>query len=135
MIEITSQPISVQTVIDNVRKNSHGAVVVFVGAVRDNSEGKAVLYLEYEAYTEMAEKKIREIGSEIYDRWGIKDIGVVHRVGRIEIGDTVVVIAVGSGHRSEAFEACKYAIDRLKEIVPIWKKEFYADGSKWIGHA
>jgi molybdopterin synthase catalytic subunit len=135
MIEITSKPVSVQSVIDKVRKNSQGAVVTFVGTVRDNSEGKAVLYLEYEAYTEMAEKKIKEITSEINDRWGIKDVGVVHRVGRIELGEIVVVIAVGSGHRSEAFEACKYAIDRIKEIVPIWKKEFYADGSKWVGHA
>ncbi len=135
MIEITSKPISAQPVIDRVRKNSHGAVVTFVGTVRDNSEGKGVLYLEYEAYREMAEKNLKGISAEIHNRWRISDLGIVHRVGRIEVGDTAIVIAVGSAHRLEAFEACQYAIDRIKEIVPIWKKEFYEDSSTWIGHS
>lgn len=134
MVEITSKPVIAQLVIDRVKRSTHGAVVTFVGTVRDNSEGKRVLYLEYEAYGEMAKKKLEEIGAEIQNRWGIGDVDIVHRVGRIEVGDTVIVIAVGSAHRSEAFQACQYAIDRIKEIAPIWKKEFYEDGSStWIG--
>ncbi len=136
MIKITSEPIAAQPVIDNVRKNAYGAVVTFVGTVRNNFEGKRVLYLEYEAYPEMAEKKLREISAEIQERWGISDIDIVHRVGRIDVGDIAIVIAVGSPHREEAFQACQYAIDRIKEIAPIWKKEFYEDGSSaWIGHS
>lgn len=136
MIEIKSQSITEQAVIDRVKKSTHGAIVTFVGIVRDNSEGKRVLYLEYETYGEMAKKKLEEIATEIQSRWGISDVDIVHRVGRIELGETVVVIAVGSAHRLNAFQACQYAIDRLKEIVPIWKKEFYDDGSSaWIGHA
>jgi molybdopterin synthase catalytic subunit len=82
----------------------------------------------------MAEKKLNEIAEEIKFRWIINDISIIHRVGRLEIGDTAIVIAVGSPHRQEAFEACKYAIDTIKETVPIWKKEFYENGSSWIGH-
>ncbi len=134
MIEITNKPISAQSVIDKVKKNGDGAVVTFVGTVRDNAEGKQVLYLEYEVYPEMAEKKLNEICTEIHNRWKINDIGIVHRIGRLEVGETAVVIAVGSAHRLEAFQACQYAIDRIKEIVPIWKKEFYQDSSSWIGH-
>jgi molybdopterin synthase catalytic subunit len=109
-------------------------MVTFVGTVRNNAEGKQVLYLEYEAYPEMAIKKLNDIRAEILRRWKINDIGIVHRTGRLEIGETAVVIAVGSPHRLEAFQACQYAIDRIKEIVPIWKKEFYQDSSSWIGH-
>ena len=134
MIEITSEAITAQPIIDRVRKKSHGAVVTFIGTVRDNSEGKRVLYLEYEAYREMAMKKLKEISAEIQNRWGINDVDIVHRIGRIEVGDAAVVIVVGSAHRLEAFQACQYAIDRTKEIVPIWKKEFYEDGSAWTGH-
>jgi molybdopterin synthase catalytic subunit len=134
MIEITRQPISVQTVMDRVRSNADGAVVTFTGTVRDNAEGKRVLYLEYEVYPEMAEKKLNEICNETRTRWKINEMGIIHRVGRLEVGDIAVVIAVGSAHRLEAFQACQYAIDRIKEIVPIWKKEFYANSSSWIGH-
>jgi molybdopterin synthase catalytic subunit len=135
VIEITSKPVAAQFVIDRVKRSTHGAVVTFVGIVRESSEGKRVLYLEYEAYQEMARKKLEEISAEIQNRWGITDIDIIHRVGRIEVGDTAIVIAVGSAHRLEAFQACQYAIDRIKEIVPIWKKEFYEDGSSsWIGH-
>jgi molybdopterin synthase catalytic subunit len=135
LIEITSEPIDLQTVINKIKKSYHGAVVNFVGIVRDNSEGKRVLYLEYEAYPAMAEKKLNGIVAEIQAQWGTGDIAIVHRVGRLEIGDTAIVIAVGSPHRLEAFHACQYAIDRIKEVVPVWKKEFYEDGSAWIGHA
>jgi molybdopterin synthase catalytic subunit len=134
VIALTDQPISTQAVIDEIKQDGDGAVVVFVGTVRDNAEGKQVQYLEYEAYPEMAIKKIKEICTEITQRWKINDMGVVHRTGRLEIGETAVVIAVGSPHRLEAFQACQYAIDRIKEIVPIWKKEYYQDSSSWIGH-
>ncbi len=133
MIEITSSPVSVQPVIDHVRQNHHGCLVNFVGTVRDHSEGKQVIYLEYETYRKMAENKLHEIIRTIKQRWAA-DCAVVHRIGRVEVGDTVVVIVVGAGHRAEAFVACQYAIDRIKEIVPIWKKEYYTDGSSWIGH-
>jgi molybdopterin synthase catalytic subunit len=133
VIEITSQPISAQPVIDRVKNNSHGALVTFIGTVRDNSEGKKVTYLEYETYARMAEKKLKEIVAEIQNRWQT-DIAIVHRIGRMEVGDIVIVIVVGSGHRQEAFRSCEFAINRIKEIVPIWKKEFYKDGSSWVGH-
>lgn len=135
MIEITKDPISAQPVIDRVRKDSHGALVTFIGIVRDNADGKKVLYLEYEAFSEMAIKKLKEICAEIHDRWQIDDVDIVHRIGRIEIGETVLVIVVGAAHRSEAFQACEYAINRIKEMVPIWKKEFYESSSNWIGHS
>jgi len=133
MIEITSDPISVQPIIDQVKKNSHGCLVSFIGTVRDNAEGKRVINLEYETYRKMAESKLNEIINHIQSRWSC-DCSIVHRIGRVEVGDTVVVIVVGAGHRQEAFPACQYAIDRIKEIVPIWKKEYYTDGSSWIGH-
>jgi molybdopterin synthase catalytic subunit len=131
-IEITNRPIKTQEVVDKVVKDTAGGIVTFIGTVRNNAGGKKVLYLEYEAYPQMAEKKIAEIIDEIKSKWQIEDISVTHRVGRLEIGDIAVVIAVSSGHRLEAFQACQYAIDRIKEIVPIWKKEFYEEGSKWI---
>jgi molybdopterin synthase catalytic subunit len=92
-----------------------------------------VLYLEYEAYPEMAQRKLADIATEIKDKWPVKDVAIAHRIGRIEIGEVAVVIAVSSAHRRQAFTACQYAIDRVKEIVPIWKKEFYEEGSAWIG--
>ncbi|MFH0847681.1 MAG: molybdenum cofactor biosynthesis protein MoaE [Chloroflexota bacterium] len=134
MIEITREPIDIEEVVSRVRKSANGAVVTFAGTVRDNSEGKRVLYLEYDAYPEMAEKKLGEIAREIQARWGTKDVAISHRIGRLELGEISVVIAVGSPHRQEAFQACQYAIDHIKEMVPIWKKEFYQDGSAWIGH-
>ena len=134
MIEITHEAIEMQLVINKVKKSAYGAVATFIGTVRDNSEGKQVLYLEYETYPEMAKKKLTEIAIEIQARWDSIDVAIVHRVGRLEIGETAIVIAIGSAHRLEAFQACQYAIDRIKEIVPIWKKEFYEDSSAWIGH-
>ncbi len=134
MIEITHEAIEMQLVINKVKKSAYGAVATFIGTVRDNSEGKQVLYLEYETYPDMAKKKLTEIAIEIQARWDSIDVAIVHRVGRLEIGETAVVIAIGSAHRLEAFQACQYAIDRIKEIVPIWKKEFYEDSSAWIGH-
>jgi len=100
--------------------------------VRNHANNKPTRHLVYEAYPEMAEKKMAEIGAEIAARWGIQDLGIVHRVGRLEIGEISVLIAVSSPHRAQAFEACRYAIDRLKEIVPIWKKEVGENGEEWV---
>ncbi len=133
MFEVTEKPIDLNAVVEAARRDEDGAVVTFVGVVRNENRGKAVLYLEYEAYPQMAEAKMREIGDEIAGRWGLHHVAMVHRVGRIEIGEASIVIAVGAAHRAVAFEACQYAIDRIKETVPVWKKEVYADGEVWLG--
>jgi molybdopterin synthase catalytic subunit len=111
---------------------SDGALCLFVGVVRDNHLGRAVSRLEYEAYEEMAQGEMQAIESEARRRWPLGDIRIVHRLGALAIGDASVAVAVVSPHRAEAFEACRYAIDTLKKTVPIWKKEYYADGSAWI---
>lgn len=132
MYKITEDEISVDALYKTVLKDSHGAVVTFSGVVRDHSGDKRTNYLEYEAYTNMAEKKMAEIGDEIQRQWGIADVAILHRVGRLEIGEISVLIAIASPHRAEALAACKYAIDRLKEIVPIWKKEVGENGDYWV---
>jgi molybdopterin synthase catalytic subunit len=132
VVEVTQEPIPVQSVIDKVTKDTCGAVVTFIGTVRNNSEGKRVLYLEYEAYPEMAKKKLAEIRAELKGKWQLEEVAITHRLGRMEIGEIAVVIAVSAAHRLPAFQACEYAIDRIKEIVPIWKKEFYEEGSAWV---
>jgi molybdopterin synthase catalytic subunit len=132
MYKITEDEISVDALYKTVLKDSHGAVVTFAGVVRDHSGDKRTNYLEYEAYTNMAEKKMAEIGDEIQRQWGIADVAILHRVGRLEIGEISVLIAIASPHRAEALAACKYAIDRLKEIVPIWKKEVGENGDYWV---
>ncbi|MHB0868180.1 MAG: molybdenum cofactor biosynthesis protein MoaE [Chloroflexota bacterium] len=133
MFDVTDKPIDVNRVVEAVRHDEDGAVVTFVGVVRDENRGKRVLYLEYEAYPEMATGKMREIGEEIADRWGLHHVAIVHRVGRMGVGEASVVIAVAAPHRDVAFEACRYAIDHLKEAVPVWKKEAYTDGEVWLG--
>ena len=110
-----------------------GAIVTFVGTVRDHGRGKQVTHLDYEAYAPAAERMLARIGAEIRERWEFADTAIVHRVGSLQVGEASVVISVASPHREAAFEACRYAIERIKEIVPIWKKEFYADGAAWIG--
>lgn len=132
MFKITEEPIAVDALYDQVSKNSNGAVVTFCGVVRDHSGDRRTDYLVYDAYEEMAEKKMAEIGTEIKRKWGISDIAILHRVGRLEIGEVSVLIAVASPHRAQAFEACRYAIDHLKETVPIWKKEVGEDGEAWV---
>jgi molybdopterin synthase catalytic subunit len=109
-----------------------GAVCTFAGVVRDENDGRAVLHLEYEAFEEMALPLMEEIAAEARRRWPITAISIVHRLGRLEVGEPSVAVAVYSPHRAEAFEACRYAIDTLKATVPIWKKEFYADGAVWL---
>jgi molybdopterin synthase catalytic subunit len=109
-----------------------GALCLFVGVVREENEGRRVSYLEYEAYEEMALPLMAEIAAEAHRRWPVTDVRLVHRLGRLEIGEPSVAVAVVSPHRREAFEACRYAIDTLKARVPIWKKEHYADGALWL---
>lgn len=116
-----------------VTGDASGALVTFAGAVRDHARGKTVTALEYEAYPPAAEKMLEQIGDEIFDRWGIRTVAIQHRFGLLQIGEVSVVIAVSSPHRDTAFEACRYAIERIKVLVPIWKREIYEDGAIWIG--
>ena len=133
MFKITSDKIELGDVIRAVEAEDAGAIVHFLGVVRNNTEGREVSYLEYEAYPPMAEKKMAEIAQEIQEKWGLDRIAMIHRVGRLEIGEVSVAVAVASPHRKEAFEACHYAMNRLKQIVPIWKREVWADGEEeWV---
>ena len=130
---IQAEPIDVRMVETLVEDPRTGAVVTFVGRVRDSARGQGVDGLEYEAYSAAATRMMEQIGGEIRERWGIEQVVIAHRTGQLSVGEASVVIAVASPHRAPAFAACEYAIDRLKEIVPIWKKEHYADGAVWIG--
>ena len=134
MYRVTAEPLSADTLVDAVTVPEAGGVAVFLGVVRDNNAGRRVVALEYEALVPMAEAKMKEIGEAVYRRWpGIKQLAMVHRIGRLGIGEASVIIAVSAAHRHEAFEACHFAIDRFKETVPIWKKEIFADGAVWVG--
>ncbi len=127
--EITTEALSVDEVVARLADPANGAVAAFIGVVRGETDGREVRHLEYEAYPEMAEEQLRRIGEEIRARWPtIREVAIVHRVGRLEIGETAVVIALSAAHRPEVFDALRYGIDRLKEIVPIWKKEVWMDG-------
>ncbi|HLY59456.1 MAG TPA: molybdenum cofactor biosynthesis protein MoaE [Terriglobia bacterium] len=128
---LTRDPIPTHNLSDELKASEDGAVVVFEGIVRDNSRGKKTLYLEYEGYEPMALQKMEEIRGEVKTKFSVDQVGMIHRLGRLEIGETSVAIIVTSAHRRAAFEACHYAIDRLKQIVPIWKKEFFEDGAVW----
>lgn len=131
---ITKKPIDLMDVYTKVIRPEAGAVSTFTGIVREFTHGKRTLYLEYQAYTSMAEKKLAEIGDEIAAKWGDTKTAIVHRIGRLDISEIAVAIAVSTPHRKDAFAASRYAIDRIKEIVPIWKKEHWEDGSVWIGN-
>ena len=132
LFEITAAEVSVDEVVARLADPAIGAVVTFVGVVRGETDGRETEYLEYEAYPEMAEETLHQIGDEIRARWEtIRKVAIVHRVGRLEVGETAVVIALSAAHRSGLFDALRYSIDRLKEIVPIWKKEVWADGEEW----
>lgn len=133
LIQLTAQPIDKAQVVGQVYHPEDGAVVTFEGIVRNHAEGLSVRFLEYESYEDMATEQLNLIAEEVQARWGLTRVAMVHRVGRLEIGDLAVVVAVGSAHRKEAFEACHYIIDRIKETVPIWKKEHYADDAVWKG--
>ncbi len=130
--QITREAIDSQKIARELLRGDDGAICVFEGVVRNNSKGKATRYLIYEAYESMALKKLREIGESVRQVWEIDSIAIVHRLGRMEIGETSVAVIVTSAHRRPAFDSCHYAIDRLKKIVPIWKKEFFEDGEVWV---
>ncbi|MEE8389873.1 MAG: molybdenum cofactor biosynthesis protein MoaE [Anaerolineae bacterium] len=132
LFEITIEEISIDEVVTRLAGPANGAIVTFIGVVRDTTDGRAVHHLEYEAYPEMAEKTLRQIGDEVRARWKtIREIAIVHRIGQLPVGETAVVIALSAAHRPEVFKALRYTIDRLKEIVPIWKKEVWVDGEEW----
>ncbi|MBI4590008.1 MAG: molybdenum cofactor biosynthesis protein MoaE [Candidatus Rokubacteria bacterium] len=134
LYRLTSDPLSEAAVTAAVANPEAGGLVVFSGVVRNETGGRRVKFLEYEAHAPMAEAKMREIGEAAHARWpGVRTVAMVHRAGRLEIGETSVIIAVSAAHRAAAFEACRYAIDRLKETVPIWKKEYFEDGEVWVG--
>lgn len=133
MIQLTREPIDHAALTESVRRPHCGAVVTFLGTVRDLTGDQVTVGLDYEAYPVMAEKKLAEIEAETCRRWPVGAIALVHRFGHLEVGDISVAVAVSCPHRAQAFEACRYAIDRLKEIVPIWKKENWADGTtEWV---
>lgn len=131
--EISKEPIDIQAIIDKVVQRDAGAITTFIGTVRELTKGKKTLFLIYEAYESMAVKKLAQIGQEIEEKWPNSKVAITHRVGKLDITDIAVVIAVSTPHRADAYEANRYAIERIKEIVPIWKKEHWEDGEEWIG--
>ncbi|MGG3937926.1 molybdenum cofactor biosynthesis protein MoaE [Anoxybacillus kestanbolensis] len=134
MFAIVREPIHVGSVIEAVVDRNAGAIVTFLGTVRELTNGKKTVYLQYEAYESMAQKKLQQIGQEIVTRFPQAKVAIVHRIGRLDITDIAVAIAVSTPHRADAYEANRYAIERIKEIVPIWKKEYWEDGEMWIGN-
>ncbi|WP_286180167.1 molybdenum cofactor biosynthesis protein MoaE [Neobacillus cucumis] len=131
---ISMEPIQIQAVIDKVIQREAGAITTFIGTVRELTKGKKTLFLIYETYEAMALKKLEQIGQEIEQRWEGSKVAITHRVGKLDITDVAVVIAVSTPHRADAYEANRYAIERIKEIVPIWKKEHWEDGEEWMGN-
>ncbi len=132
MIKIFQEPINVNEVVDNVKSNAAGAIDVFIGTVRDKTSEKEVSKLDFEAYESMAIKEIEKIVLKAKNKWPVQKMSIYHRKGILDVGDVAVVIAVSTPHRKDAFEACQFAIDTLKETVPIWKKEVFADGEVWV---
>ncbi len=132
LFELTQDPLDARRLEAAVARTGAGAICTFTGVVRDSSRGRSVTHLDYEAYTEMAVAQMRKIGDEIAELWPEARVAMAHRTGRLEIGEASVVVAVSCPHRAEAIAACKWGIDRLKESVPIWKKEHAADGTYWI---
>jgi molybdopterin synthase catalytic subunit len=132
-IELTDQPIDVAAVLDAVQADGAGAVNAFIGTIRNQSTGRRVVRLHYEAYDAMAVHQLRRVAEQAQEKWPmLQKVAVVHRKGTLEIGDVAVVVAVSTPHRAESFDACEFIIDTLKQVVPIWKKEEYEDGSVWV---
>jgi molybdopterin synthase catalytic subunit/molybdopterin converting factor small subunit len=131
IVALTREAIDADRIVAAAKSGEDGAVVVFDGIVRNHSRGRRTLHLDYEAYEEMAVGQMRELGQKARERFGVRQVTMVHRLGRLEIGDTSVLIVVASAHRSAAFEACRWLIDTVKQTVPIWKKETFADGAVW----
>jgi molybdopterin synthase catalytic subunit/molybdopterin converting factor small subunit len=130
-VELTRATLSAELLVREAKQGEDGAVVVFDGIVRNHTRGRRTLYLEYEAYEEMAEKQMRALAAEARARFAVRHVTLIHRLGRLEIGETSVLIIVASAHRAAAFDACRWLIDTLKKTVPIWKKEFFHDGAVW----
>jgi molybdopterin synthase catalytic subunit len=130
-IELTHQPIDAEKLVAAAKRGEDGAVVVFDGIVRNNTRGRRTLHLDYEAYEEMAMKQMHDLASQACSRFGVRHVTIVHRLGRLVVGETSVLIVVASAHRAQAFEACRWVIDTLKQTVPIWKKETFVDGAVW----
>jgi molybdopterin synthase catalytic subunit len=134
LFAIVEGPIDVAALISAAQRSDCGAISTFVGTTRvDESDGASVEYLEYEAYRPMADRKLEEIGAEIREHWDVREASIVHRIGRVEPGEASVAIVVASPRRGPAFEASRHAIERIKEIVPIWKREVWSDGYVWVG--
>ncbi len=134
MYRVTEEPLSADAVARAVTVPEAGGVALFLGVVRNQTGGRPVVALEYEAHVPMAEAKLKEIAEDVHRRWpGVRQVAIVHRIGRLAIGEASVVIGVGAGHRGDALAACQHAIDTLKRIVPIWKREIFEDGSMWVG--
>jgi MoaE-MoaD fusion protein len=131
IFQLVREPIDVRALIRHVRAPADGAIVTFDGFVRNQSHHRPTLYLDYEAYESMALAKMREIGAQLHEKFAIHAVAIVHRLGRLEIGETSVFIVVSAPHRAAAFDACRFAIDTLKRTVPIWKKEYFEDGAVW----
>ena len=130
-LPLTRERIDAEKLVAAAKRGEDGAVVVFDGIVRNNSRGRQTLYLDYEAYEEMAAKQMAELARDARGRFGVRQVTIVHRLGRLEVGETSVLIIVASAHRAQAFEACRWVIDTLKKTVPIWKKETFVDGAVW----
>ena len=128
---IARNEINTQSVLARIKQPEDGATVVFEGIVRNNTRGRRTLYLDYEAYEEMAIKQMEALAAQALDRFKVRDVAVVHRLGRLGIGETSVLIVVASARRAAAFDACRWLIDTLKRTVPIWKKEYFVDGAVW----
>ena len=131
LIEIVDGVIGAEAIVAGMKAGGDGAVCVFDGIVRDNTRGRQTLYLDYESYREMALEQMQRLAAEAVERFGVRDVAIVHRLGRLQIGETSVLIVVASAHRGAAFDACRWLIDTLKKTVPIWKKETFADGAVW----
>jgi len=133
MIHLTNDPIDYTALTESVRSHAAGAVVLFLGTVREMTDGRQTVTLDYEAFPQMAEAKLEELLVEARRKWPVVQAAIAHRLGRLELGDVSVAVAVSTPHRQQAFEAGKHLIDRLKEVVPIWKKENWADGTtEWV---
>ena len=132
MISVQREDVDIDAVLEAVKSAKSGCVVSFLGTVRDVSEGRSVQRMSIEVYEEMAVKQLSMIRGEALERFGVHEVAVVHRYGDLEVGDNIVFIGVSAGHREEAFRACRYVIDELKERVPLWKKEYTADGEAWV---
>jgi molybdopterin synthase catalytic subunit len=132
MVKLTREPIEHAQLTDAVRRSGCGAVVTFLGTVRDLTGDEVTVSLEYEAYPPMAERQMANIESDVRGRWPVGEVALVHRLGRLEVGEISVAVAVSAPHRADAFEACRHAIDRLKEVVPIWKKDLGPGKAEWV---